>query len=276
MIVAAIETRSGVMRMPYMQLMEERIHFLGITQDIIDQLKDAREIIEPSIDRILDGFYDRLLEVAELKQMFDGPEAITRARNAQKRHWLDALFSGKYDDAYYQRTAQIGRAHARIGLTPNWYIGGYNLMLSEFIGQIETECADDPQRASKMIEAVSKIVFLDMDLVMHCYLEAKDESMRRLLLKSSEFRKDMWAIVDSLNNRADTLVEVVEGYRKDPNGDGRDQAAKDQILGQVALVKSEARELEERMRKLPLSEKLYLPNDGLLTRLWARLTGIGI
>ena len=100
--------------------------------------------------------------------------------------------------------------------------------------------------------------------------------MRRLLLKSSEFRKDMWAIVDSLNNRADTLVEVVEGYRKDPNGDGRDQAAKDQILGQVALVKSEARELEERMRKLPLSEKLYLPNDGLLTRLWARLTGIGI
>lgn len=262
--------------MPYMQLMEERIQFLGITQDIIDQLKDARQIIEPSIDRILDGFYDHLLEVAELKQMFDSPQAIKRARSAQKRHWIEALFSGKYGNAYYERTAQIGRAHARIGLTPNWYIGGYNLMLSEFITRIEVECVDDSQRASQLIEAVSKIVFLDMDLVMHCYLEAKDESMRRLLLKSSEFRKDMWAIVDSLNNRADTLVEVVESYQKDPNGDGPDQAARDQILGQVALVRSEARELEERMKKLPLREKLYLPDGGLLSRLWARLTGTGI
>lgn len=262
--------------MPYMQLMEERVQFLGITENIIEQLKDARKIIEPAIDRILDGFYDHLLEVAELKKMFDSQNAIDRARLSQKRHWLEALFSGKYDNSYYERTAQIGRAHARIGLTPNWYIGGYNLMLSEFIGQIEAECADDPQRASKLIEAVSKIVFLDMDLVMHCYLEAKDESMRRLLLKSSEFRQDMWEIVDSLNSRADTLVDVVENYQKDPNGDGRDQVAKNQLIGQVALVKSEARELEERMKKLPLSEKLYVPNDGLFTRLWTRLTGTGI
>ena len=98
--------------MPYQQLMEGRLRFLNIDQNTISELRDAKDILEPAMDDMLDNFYSHILEEPELKSLFSDKSEIDRARSAQKKHWLEAMFNGKYDNAYYEKTLQIGRANA--------------------------------------------------------------------------------------------------------------------------------------------------------------------
>lgn len=274
--------------MPYQQLMEGRLRFLNIDQNTISELRDAKEILEPAMDDMLDKFYSHIFEEPELKPLFSDKSEIDRARSAQKKHWLEAMFNGKYDNAYYEKTLQIGRAHARIGLTPNWYIGGYNQMLGQFIELINKNYADKGKSAVSLIQAVSKIIFLDMDLVIHCYLDAKDESMRRMLVSSSELRAEMWKFSDELNavtseinsttgSLFDDTLKIHDSASKNTGShleiqDGIHERTKE-LLTQVEQLQIRVSDMEGYLKKLPLSEKLYLPETSFFTSLKNSLFG---
>ncbi len=55
---------------------------------------------------------------------------MDRAAKAQENHWLH-LFSGRFDETYLVSIRKIGLTHSRIGLDPQWYIGGYALILAD-------------------------------------------------------------------------------------------------------------------------------------------------
>jgi methyl-accepting chemotaxis protein len=257
--------------MSYQKLMEERLRFLDIDSKTIQLIRQAKDILEPAMDKVLDNLYSHILDEPRLQPLFANKSEIDKARAAQKQHWMESLFNGKYDDAFYERTARIGRAHARIGLTPNWYIGGYNRMLCEFIDLIYRHFADKSDVAISLIQAISKIIYLDMDLVISCYLDAKDESIRRMLVSSSELRADMWKFSDDLNATASEVNLTAKALSEKI----QDQPAKvDEINGSIKLLVSLAEKLssytsglEEHLKSLPLSEKLYLPKGGLFTEL---------
>ena len=272
--------------MPYKQLMENRLRFLNIDQDTISELRKAKDILEPSIDMMLDNFYDHLLQEPELKPLLGDKSDIDRARSAQKNHWMEALFDGNYDNAYYEKTLKIGRAHARIGLTPNWYIGGYNQMLCQFIELIYKNNEQNDKLAISLIQAISKIIFLDMDLVIHCYLDAKDESMRRMLVSSTELRVEMWkfsdelnAVANEINSSADTLstdikkhLDFTESKTVTNSCSEIQQQIKD-LVAQVEQLKAQTSQMDLYLKKLPLSEKLFLPEESLLASLKDTLFG---
>ena len=154
--------------MPHIEMIEERLRFLEIDQDVIKELRNVKQVLEPEMDRMLDEFYSHLLDEPQVKAVFADDKAVERARQAQKNHWLKTLFGGKFESAYFDQAERIGRAHARVGLTPNWYIGGYCNMLVKFIRHILAVAPKDGRDVSPTIEALSKAVLLDLDLVIHC------------------------------------------------------------------------------------------------------------
>ncbi len=268
--------------MPYKQLMQERLGFLNIDEKTIANLRKAKDILEPVMDEVLDNLYSHILNEPDLKPLFEDESVLQNARNAQKQHWVDTLFKGKYDNAYYEKTSRIGRAHARIGLTPNWYIGGYNQMLCQFIEKIYQHYAGNSREAITIIQSVSKIIYLDMDLVISCYLDAKDESIRRMLVNSSELRLAMWQFSDDINEAASDInitakalsentLDKLDGATSD--GDVLEQN-QDVVYGSIKLLVSQAERLnnqasamERHLKSLPLSEKLYLPKGGFFSSL---------
>jgi hemoglobin-like flavoprotein len=163
--------------MPNTELMEARLRFLEIDDATIGNLQDAFEIIEPEMDRITEAFYQHLLKEPELKQMLNESGVIERAKLAQEKHWIEAMLRGQYDNAYFLKAERIGRTHARLGLTPNWYIGAYNYILNQFSDVICDHCLDDSKRALALIQSVTKIVFLDIDLVIQTYLQANGDHL---------------------------------------------------------------------------------------------------
>lgn len=98
-----------------------RLHFLRIDADTKTALRAAMTVVEPELDGILSRFYQHLQGQPKLSSLIGAPAGVLK--DAQKAHWK-GLFTGAFDAAYLQRATAIGEAHRRIGLEPQWYIGG--------------------------------------------------------------------------------------------------------------------------------------------------------
>jgi hypothetical protein len=128
-----------------------------------------------------------------------------------------------------------------------------------------------------------------MDLVIHCYLDDKDSSMRHILGRATDFRADVWTFSDDLNAIArqikDTAVVLSAQENGQPGspsttaGTQSEYAKKhiDALLAQAEQLSRKTTQLDERLKKLPLSDKLYLEHNtsksGTFSRLIALVLG---
>lgn len=250
---------------------EDRLRYLGIDEAVIGDLLDAREILEPELDRMLDAFYSRILDEPELKELFPDEGSITRARQAQKVHWLESLLVGEFTDDYCDRAERIGRAHARVGVTPHWYIGGYSNMLVQFVRHVAARAAEEDRSAGPVIEALCKAVFLDLDLVIHSYLEAKDRVILDLLIQATRF-------IDTLTQTSDELrsasVKVKESARllAEDSMNGCDKTDTIQhLLDHADSLAIELGQMEERIDQLKSGKQLYLKSGSEHTGTFAQI-----
>lgn len=266
--------------MPNKQSPAARPKLVNLEQDSINELLKARFFLEPAVLEMLDKLYVRVLADAESGNISCEVVEVDRLRQQLKAHWREALFRGKYDDAYRERTFKICRAHARVGLTPDWYIDSYSQILSQLIELIlANHSVNDKSRVS-LVQTISKIFFLDMDLTVNSYLESKDEAMRQMLMRSTELREDIWKFSDDLNSVATNLNATAETLAKDiqpPAGSARsagNQGGNDwfrarrhssTLLDQARQLKGQISRLEEHLRQLPPNETLYFSETGFFS-----------
>ncbi len=149
---------------------DTRLKFLMIDPAAVAHLREAWPIVQPVLRDALDGFYAHLQTFPQLAGLFSGAEMIERLKRAQERHWGN-LFQGTFDDAFMAGVMAVGAAHAKIGLEPRWYIGGYSLVLSRLLGEIDRACRHRGARRRALARAVTQAVFLDMDLSVSVYAD---------------------------------------------------------------------------------------------------------
>jgi uncharacterized protein YoxC len=260
--------------MPNTEMIEERLRFLEIDQEVIKELHNARQFLEPELDRMLEEFYSHLLDEPQIRRIFADDNAIKRARAAQKDHWLQTLFSGKFKSAYFDRAERIGRAHARVGLTPNWYIGGYSKMLVQFIQHISVAAEKEGRDASPLIEALCKAVLLDLDLVIHCYLEAKDKSMLEILERATKFTSDMDQLNTELGLMTARVKELAEAMSKDVNNNDKHASQLASLNIHVDSLTDKAKQIDGRISQLKTADRLYLHKDSERTGMFAKLKAL--
>lgn len=280
--------------MPYTQMITERLRFLGIDPGTAREIRAAKKIIEPAIDGMLDRFYDHMLEQPDLRRIFIDRNTVDRARAGQKNHWLNSLFNGNYDNDFFERAQQIGRAHARVGLTLNWYIGGYCQMLGQFIELITDKSVEDKESTARILKSVCKAVFLDMDLVILCYLEAKDNTVRQVMRRATDFRADVAIHSDALTKTAAQIQGIAKALptatRNYPAADhdrDRSQAstreessewrnAGNELNALAEQLSQQTAQLDKRLNDLQAGDRLYIHDDaarmGPFARLKARIS----
>jgi methyl-accepting chemotaxis protein len=185
---------------------DERLRFLVIDQQTAATLQSAKPILDQILPVAIDHFYEHVRQWPNLAGMFSDPSRMKVARNAQLEHW-QALFSGKFDQAYVDSVRRIGRMHSRIGLEPRWYIGGYTLTIN-WVYQACVESymkrVNSPQAAhqlSRLLQAINKAVMLDMDMAISIYLEEDD----------IKHRQQMNGLADSFRSSVLHIVENVAG-----------------------------------------------------------------
>ena len=163
--------------------LEERIRFMGIDKDVRQALTDFAPHLEKVLPGVVDGFYEAVGNWPNLMEKFSGPDMIARARGLQIAHWK-RVFSGQWDETYKASVLRIGSTHARIGLEPRWYVGGYSGSMSNLARLASDHYKYSAAKRGAVIRALTLAGMLDLELVISIYLKDSEEKAEETRLKA--------------------------------------------------------------------------------------------
>ena len=162
---------------PHPSPLAERLGFYRINPKDADFPAIAKAL-DKFGDKSLDAFYENVAATPETAKFFSGKAGMDRAHKAQAKHWRK-LFTLGIDDNYNAASKAVGDVHARIGLEPKWYIGGYANILAHVITGILTDGIRGLSRRrrneARMIATFVKVALMDMDLAITRYFELDEE-----------------------------------------------------------------------------------------------------
>lgn len=155
---------------------EQRLTFFGIDNETRATLKGLWPEIQPHLPTILTGFYQHVEAMGALapfvKEKVDGLKA------AQTKHW-EVLFTDGFSPRYFEQVERIGRAHERIGLSPDWYIGGYTCLLNDLNAVLMRSHYLTSRTLANKLAAVQKAVMADMAFSISIYQICHEEERAR-------------------------------------------------------------------------------------------------
>lgn len=169
--------------------------FLAIDDATVSTLNEFAPLIAPHLDEILDALYARIASSEVASGTFTTKESMVRARQQQRRHWLEHVFLGKFDDKYVEDTCAIGKAHHRLGVDLRLYMGAYAVVLNELTRLITGVIPIAEDSRLRYLVAINNAVFLDMGLATYVYydsvvsdVESMAQELNLSLARAGEYR----------------------------------------------------------------------------------------
>lgn len=191
-----------------------RLEFMQLDEAGMKLIRSLKTIVDRELPIGLDKFYEQLRKTPEVKRFFSSDEHIARAQGAQEGHWRN-ISDANFNEDYVAKVQTIGSIHARIGLEPQWYIGGYAIILDHLITQVVEQTFPKPgifakktmsaADSGKALASLIKAALLDMDLAISVYIDqaevAKQQAQADAIaserkMVSDCFGKAMAAIAD--------------------------------------------------------------------------------
>ena len=200
--------------------LRQRLDFVRLDAAALQDLAVLQPMVDRHLPAALAAFYERLADVPEMASFFAGKPQIDRAMSKQVVHW-QAIAGGRFDGDYLQSSQRIGERHAKIGLEPRWYLGGYALILEQLLTAVLTETlaspaaprrlfskAPAPKRdadgLARQLSALVKAVLIDMDLAVTVYFDRLTEAAaERDRLASERIRRAVSLTGETLRRLAD-------------------------------------------------------------------------
>ncbi|HEX7944562.1 MAG TPA: protoglobin domain-containing protein, partial [Phenylobacterium sp.] len=122
-----------------------RLDFIGLDAPALATLAALRPQITAALPSSLDTFYGKLRRTPEVARFFSSESHLSTAKSAQQRHW-ETIATAAFDQSYTASVQRIGGVHARIGLEPRWYVGGYAEVLCGLVSSIVHDSRRSPWR----------------------------------------------------------------------------------------------------------------------------------
>ena len=162
--------------------LKERLEFYKVQTRHKDHAVIAHAI-RRRMSRALDDFYVELASRDELARMFASPAAMERARKAQAAHWIDAFENG-IDERFRDRSAHVGEVHAKIGLSPKWYMGSYARILDDPIEELVApgwrRWLPWKRAEARRVATLVKVSLLDIEIALSSYLFDNSRNVNQL------------------------------------------------------------------------------------------------
>ncbi len=189
--------------------------FVPLTQDNYSAFPRIRALVDKFGRKALDRLYARIAGDRTASGLFRTQQMRDHARQAQLTHWRQ-LFTGRFDASQVARSQHIGEIHARIGLTPHYYIGGYALVLEELIHKalgrgLHTRLSG--RRLGNLVGTLAKTALLDMDAALHAYFRAEEERRQAVIDAVGKALSDM--ADGDLRARLQDLPELYRQVERD-------------------------------------------------------------
>jgi methyl-accepting chemotaxis protein len=165
--------------------LQQRLAFINLDAAAQSKLRTLKPVIDKSISPALEAFYEKVKQTEETRRFFSDENHMVTARRRQAQHW-DIIGSADYGETYVRAVKGIGQAHARLGLEPRWFIGGYALVADKLILALVKDhwpgllnrAKNGAEGMAEDVSVLMKAVLLDIDYAISTYLEALEEKRK--------------------------------------------------------------------------------------------------
>ena len=192
--------------------LKDRLEFIGLDNEARGRLKNLKPIVEKAIGPALAVFYERVRATPEARRFFRDDSHMSGAKGRQEQHW-GVIVDAEYGETYEKGVRAIGLAHARLGLEPRLYIGGYALVTEQLVKSVIAERptslfsrGNGPQLADEL-SALVKAVLLDMDLAISIYLEELESKRAEAEAQKAVAERNQKIALDALTEALRRLSE---------------------------------------------------------------------
>ena len=166
-------------------------------------LRDAKPWVAPHFPRIAAEFYDRIHEHEQAHAVLVDDAQVTRLKGSLVR-WLERVFSGPYDEAYFRETAKIGEVHVRVGLPQRYMFTAMSLIRTSLIDVLDREA--DPEDATRYRRAVSRVLDLELAVMLEAY---KNQLLARIGRAQELEQASLGAALRESERRYASVVELL-------------------------------------------------------------------
>ena len=132
-------------------------------------LKNLQPLMEELADKFIDEFYDYIWGFGKTATFLKNKEIIAYHRT-KIREWFINLFNGRYDLPYFMYLYKIGETHVKIGL-PTHYVNSAFSFVRAFVFKSIEDSYENKESHIKEIEAVGKIIDINLDTLTSSYRE---------------------------------------------------------------------------------------------------------
>jgi len=157
--------------------------YVGFDQAASAMLQAARPLVAPHFIAIIDDFYATIEAHPDASASITGGAAqIARLKQSLLR-WIDELFAGPHDEAYFERRARIGRVHVRIDLPQVYMLTAMDRIRLKTVDALRDTPGMDPTVLRHTLAALHQILDIELAIMLETYrddLLAKNRTAERL------------------------------------------------------------------------------------------------
>ena len=201
---------------------QERKASLEFTAEDEARLQALASELEPFGREFLTRLYDFIHRFEPTRRLLAEACETDQLFRIQLDYFI-GLTKGEYGPEYFRHRIAVGETHERVGLAPKWYLSAYRYYFKALIPYLFQRRQAEPERFLADIDALTKIIFLDMGLAMDAYHHATSQrflAQGRRLQKILEQLPSGVLLVDasdrivSVNSAASRILEL----EQDPIG----------------------------------------------------------
>lgn len=188
-----------------MQGLKQLLAFIDFSLSDQSSLAEVADALNDELPNALDVLYRRIEAEPGLAPVFSSADQMRRARRGQEDHWRKMLTTD-FQDGYIDEMRRIGKAHADVGVKPNWLIGAYAILLSEAFATLDKR--HNAQRSAGAKSALLKLFMIDIYYAVAVY---QDEVGKAHLALEQQRERLMSEQVEVLNVLKTALGELHRG-----------------------------------------------------------------
>ncbi|HEX3697946.1 MAG TPA: protoglobin domain-containing protein [Polyangia bacterium] len=157
--------------------------YVGFDDQAGAALRAAHDVVAPHFADIIDDFYATIEAHPGARAAITGGAAQIQRLKRSLLVWIDELFQGPHDEAYFERRARIGRVHVRIDLPQMYMLTAMDRIRLRSVDVLRNAPALSADEQGRMITALHRILDIELAIMLETYREdllAKNRTAERL------------------------------------------------------------------------------------------------
>ena len=133
------------------------------------RLRDLKPLMAENAHQVMDDLHSWIMATPETARFFTDEKVrdrVTRMREV----WFQDLFSGNYDNRYYERLIRIGQKHVQNGVEAHWLNRGINLVRSRCLEVLNLHFGDAGERLAHL-QSLEILLDINLDVITSSFIE---------------------------------------------------------------------------------------------------------